>query len=758
MSDEIDEQEELEEKAQIIAEATGRTKEAVLEDLLDDGIVNLSNEEKKDASLVEQLKEAAELIATVQNINKQVSDNTVLNGGQNKTEVAVETTLEGDIVDRAIASVERKAEKIRKIAVIIAPILLLLTGGIGLDFFLDDDGSGNSWEDDEYEMWGCTAPDAENYEPDATDDDGSCFWSNGNGGTGPPDCIENWNWDQVEIRDFDANGAGYNNDIMVRTDFNDWSRCNAHMDGYFIVSVDNDETGENYNMHQIDDKFHDEFYVDHHIYEVPAGEYSVSISYHKGPNFWEGPSTLLTMESEPDEPDECDDDIIVSELQLSANGNDLNLYVEFQDNNDCGAPIQMQLAIYKNDQYQDYFIANNNYYVQDIGMTYFNINQDDNDLLRDVEDGDWKVEFRWWITGEEETCCDLTNFVTVDEIPDTVPCDADIDNLQISVVDNSVSVMFYIAQHEGTDCSNWDIEIELLPEDTGIDSVMHEQGVSASSNVYSYTFEEVGNAVWKANVVLYQNEDCDQYCDIAEEETDWITVSYSDEPCDVEIQNHYRGHVAEDEEQDAILVAFRVVPSNCEDEMVEIDIELYQNGYDANYSHWLEIDGDNEYTDVSHTFDGVAVGNSWTPRITASLNDEQLEQVLFWGIDVVEPEPEICEINLFDIQIGTNSTHASVAYDLDCGEETNDLDGYNVTVQFLVYDVNSSNSSTQPLIWTQTVHYIQGYEDDVRYMTLTNFTHDNLTMYDFYWYATWTDGDGVQQVMERKWLDRELNP
>ena len=77
MSEEIDEQEELEEKAQIIAEATGRTKEAVLEDLLDDGIVNLSNEEKKDASLVEQLKEAAELIATVQNINKQVSDNTV---------------------------------------------------------------------------------------------------------------------------------------------------------------------------------------------------------------------------------------------------------------------------------------------------------------------------------------------------------------------------------------------------------------------------------------------------------------------------------------------------------------------------------------------------------------------------------------------------------------------------------------------------------------------------------------------------------
>ena len=749
--EEINEQAELEEKAQIIAEATGRTKEAVLEDLLDDGIVNLSNEEKKDASLVEQLKEAAELIATVQNINKQVSDNTVLNGGNNKTEVAVETTLEGDIVDRAIASVERKAEKIRKIALIMAPILLLATGGVGLDYFLED-GGDDDWDGDYYEIWGCTAPDAENYMPDATNDDGSCFWSNGGGGGGgPPDCMENWNWDMVDINDFDANGQGYNNDIKVRTDFNDWSRCNAHMDGYFIISVDNDETGENYDMHQINDKFHDEFFVDHHVYDVPAGEYRVSVSYHKGPNFWEGPSTLLTMEGEPEQ---CDDDIVVTELQLSANGNDLNLYAEFQDNNDCGAPIQMQLALYKNDQYQDYFIANNNYYVQDMGMTYFNINQDDNELMGDVEDGDWKVEFRWWIEGEEETCCDITNFVTVDEIPDTVPCDADIDNLQINVDEAAVTVTFYIAQHEDTDCDSWDVQIELLPEDTGIDSITHQQGISATSNYYSHTFEEIGNAVWKAKVTLIQAEQGI----IAEEETDWVTVSYSDEPCDAEIINHYRGHVADDAEQDAIIVAFRVVPtSGCEG--LEIDVELFQNGYEANYSTYFSIDG-SEAEDFSYTFDGVAVGNSWIPRVTAYNieDDSQVEQIMMWGIDVVAPEPEVCEINLFDIQLGTNSTHASVAYDLDCGTETNDLDGYNVTVQFLIYDINSSTSGAQPLIWTQTVHYIQGYADDVRYITLTNFTHDNITMYDIYWYATWTDGDGVQQTIEQKWLERELNP
>lgn len=746
-----DEQAELEEKAQIIADATGRTKEAVLEDLLDDGIVNLSNEESKDASLVEQLKEAAELIATVQQINQQVSDNTVLNGGNNTTEVAVETTLEGDIVDRAIASVERKAEKIRKIAVIIAPILLLLTGGIGLDFFLEDGDSGDDADDYYVEIWGCTAPDAENYMPDANYDDGSCFWSNGNGGTGPPDCIENWNWDQVDMRDFDSNGEGYNNDIMVKTDFNDWSRCNVHMDGYFIISVDNDDTGENYDTHQIDDKFHNEYYVDHHIYDVPAGEYRVSVTYYKGQSFWDGPSTLLIMEDHS----ECDDDIVIDELQLSANEDDLNLYVEFRDNNDCGAPIEMQLALYKNDQYQDYFIVSNNYYVQDIGMTYFNINQDDNELLRDVEDGDWKVEFRWWIIGEEETCCDMTNFVTVDEIPDPVPCDADIDNLQISVVDDSVSVIFYIAQHENTDCSNWDIEIELLPQDTGIDSLMHEDGISESSNYYAHTFDEVGNAVWKANVILYQNEDCDHDCEIADEETDWITVSYSDEPCDAEIINHYRGHVAEDAEQDAILVAFRVVPTaGCDG--VEIDLELFQNGHDANYSTSFSTNG-SEAEDFSYTFDGVAVGNGWTPRVTAYdiENDNQIEQILMWGIDIVEPEPETCEINLFDISLQTNSTHATVAYDLDCGTDTNDLDGYNVSVQFLIYPVGNT-SQENIIVYDTLLHYIQGYVDDTHTITLTNFSDNNTTHYDIYWYAIWTDADGTQQFIEQKWLNREM--
>jgi len=182
---------ELDERAQVIAEATGRSKEAVLEDLLDDGVVNLSNEDKSE-SLVEQLKEAAELISTVQQINQQVSDNTVLNGGVNKTEVAVETTLEGDIVDRALESVQRKAEKIKVILAVAAPILLLLSGGVGIDYFMGDESQGSGDE-----IWGC---------------------------------IPQWYYDEF----------GYTDDrtLEIRFAFQDNAECDIeHFGGHFIITL-----------------------------------------------------------------------------------------------------------------------------------------------------------------------------------------------------------------------------------------------------------------------------------------------------------------------------------------------------------------------------------------------------------------------------------------------------------------------------------------------------------------------------------------
>lgn len=141
---------ELAEKAKIVAEATGREEADVMADLLDDGIVNMSNEGEKPKDLVTQLKEAAELITTVQAINQEVSENKVLNGGENSTEVKVETTLEGDIVDRAIESIQRKTENIKKMIITMTPIFLLLTGGgleaLGIIDVMDSDE--DDWEND----------------------------------------------------------------------------------------------------------------------------------------------------------------------------------------------------------------------------------------------------------------------------------------------------------------------------------------------------------------------------------------------------------------------------------------------------------------------------------------------------------------------------------------------------------------------------------------------------------------------------------
>lgn len=618
---------ELDEKAQVIAEATGRTKEAVLEDLMDDGIVNLSNEEKKDASLVEQLKEAAELIATVQMINSQVSENTVLNGGNNKTEVAVETTLEGDIVDRAIASVERKAEKIRKIAVIIAPIMLLLSGGIGFEYFLDHDDGGDTYYE---EIWGCTSPDAENYMPDATNDDGSCWWENNSGGGGGPPCPGDWRWDDVIIRDVDWDGSGYNNDLEISVLFNDWQHCDRHMQGNFLIQVTNEDTGELYDSHEINQKFHDEYRVEYDLRNMPEGEWSVKIDYYFDGSSWSGPTALVTMEGP-----ECDDDIVVTDLVLSNNEADLNLYVEYEDNNGCGGQIEMMLSLYFNGAYQGDF-TQNGYTVAANGNTYFNINQDDDEILSDVEDGDYYVEFRWWIVGEEENCCDNTNTVTVDEVEDVIPCEVTIDNFQTNVDEDSVELEFYLQVDEETDCSSGLTVEYIIRSDTT--TMSWETNIAATDGYTNWLFENVANGDWSPEIVISAGDE-----EIADETHDTVTVN------------------------------------------------------------------------------------------------------------VVE----ICEINLYGITFNIQEEVGYAAYDLDCGETVNDLDGYNVSTQLVVYRHGQHNQS-QILNYTTGYHYIQGYTDDVRVLTVGDFAESNTSHYDFYWYAIWVDANGTQKVLEHSWLNQEV--
>ena len=668
------EDKEIEEKAKVIAEATGRTVEAVIEDLKDDGIVNLSNEEKNDKNLVEQLKEAAELITTVQAISQEVSENTVLNGGENKTDIKVETTLEGDIVDKAIESLQNKADNIKKLIITLAPVFLLLTGGSMEAFgIIDVFGSDDSdYEDDDYyEVWGCTAPDAENYMPDATVDDGSCWWENNNGGGGgPPHGNCDWSWQDNSYTNDDVP-----NSLFISASFSSF-QCPHEMNGDFRVIIFKD--GEFYDEEiDVNMKFYENQDLGHEFTDLEEGDYTIKFRFdtYDGSNWdWDSPR---------------------------------NYFIE--DTTECSAFLQNQQAyLVEDDSEQDA-----------ITMTV--------DIAIPSEVGDAcdseQFELTWRLYSNNQVQYEEHSW------EDGWISDSDRADFASFTLDN-IGIGTY--------------EPRIILKLNG-DEVIDEKWVSysitvESQEVYGCTDSEATNYDSSAT----QNDGSCEY--------------ESGEPCEVEIQNHYRGHVAEDEEQDAILVAFRVVPSNCEGEQIEIDIQLFQNGYDANYSHWQIVSGD-VAIDISHTFDGVAVGNSWTPTIIASLNSDILEQVWFWGIDIVEQEPEICEINLFWIDIGTNATHASVGYDLDCGYESNNLEGYNVSIQFLVYEVGSSNnSSAQPIVYETTLHYIQGWVEDNNYLTLTNFTQSNSTHYDFYWYAVWEDGNGEQQVLERKWLNRELSP
>ena len=47
-----------------------------------------------------------------------------------------------------------------------------------------------------------------------------------------------------------------------------------------------------------------------------------------------------------------------------------------------------------------------------------------------------------------------------------------------------------------------------------------------------------------------------------------------------------------------------------------------------------------------------------------------------------------------------------------------------------VRDVTGVQSCALPILY-----YIEGYADDVRTLVLDNFTVENTTHYDFYWYA-----------------------
>ena len=404
-----DELEDIKERARVVAEATGRNEADVLADLLDDGILNDSHRKNEPKDLITQLKEAAELITTVQAVNAQVSENKVLNGGDNKTDVKIETTLEGDIVDRALASAQRKADDLKKLIATLVPVFLLLTGGsleaFGVIDVLGSDGDDGDDGNPYVEYGGCLVPDAENYDPDADYEDGSCYWDDNNGGGGgPPECEPDWWWQNEAIFDHDHDGQGFNNDIRVQVDFRDLAQCNEHMNnGYFEIMVGDEDRILEYN-------FHDEFNINEHYLNLAAGDYYVSVDYytHDG-SHWSGPTAWVTLESEPT----CDTDLIHKEAELYLlNSNELEVAMIIQSNNDCEDEMDFMFSLYRNDTYQstvEYGVLPV-FTVSGTGEYRITLSHSD---WKNLGEGLWNLETRFYTESDGEVCCIMTNKVEV---------------------------------------------------------------------------------------------------------------------------------------------------------------------------------------------------------------------------------------------------------------------------------------------------------------------------------------------------------
>ncbi len=215
---------DLAEKARTIAEATGRTEEDVLTDLLDDGKANMS---------------------AGQDIEKM------------------------DFLDKA----QEQAEKFKKLLTTLIPVLALLLsiGAEGLGVMdITGWGSDSVWEDDDPIgpppiRWGCMDSDALNYDETATQDDGTCEDE-------PPPCVNSWLYEDTSHEE--------EQNIIIEFTFYDDHDCETEIDGHFIITLYS-------NGSQIDDAFvnvghfTDSVDVNYEFTDLDAGTYNVSVELHE---------------------------------------------------------------------------------------------------------------------------------------------------------------------------------------------------------------------------------------------------------------------------------------------------------------------------------------------------------------------------------------------------------------------------------------------------------------------------------------------
>lgn len=234
MADDSLDLEEIQRKAEIVAEATGRKVEDVVIDLLDDGEANFSA------------------------------------GSDSK-----------DMFDVA----QEKAEKVKALIITLMPIIALLGAG-GLEGFgiVDVTGWGEDsvWDEDPYDYpepvrYGCTDPMADNYDETAEQDDGSCWYE--------PECEWDWQWVDHSWVDQD------NKSLTVEMEFSDVEGCDDAMNGHFeIILIDENDHEIDWGEHP--DTFYNNYYLEHEFTELDPHTYQVEVNYiDNSGSHWTSPHT-----------------------------------------------------------------------------------------------------------------------------------------------------------------------------------------------------------------------------------------------------------------------------------------------------------------------------------------------------------------------------------------------------------------------------------------------------------------------------------
>ena len=238
------------------------------------------------------------------------------------------------------------------------------------------------------------------------------------------------------------------------------------------------------------------------------------------------------------------------------------------------------------------------------------------------------------------------------------------------------------------------------------------------------------------SIVLLRNDSAHRDTSISAQFTDEIDIEYIFD--DLEEGEYYwelEFHTIECEDGSCEHGAEYILDQK---PMFQIEVEVILGCIDETANNYNEAatqdDGSCEYD--PEIIEGCTNSTALNYNENATVDDDSCEY----------PPPR-CEIVLYEILMMKNNTTAWVQYDLDCGTETNDQDGYNVSVQFWMSENDTS------LNYTIGYHYIKGYTADLHELCLENLTAGK---YDFHWIAIWTDDDGEQKLLEVNWSNIEI--